>query len=150
MGTMTTRSRWTVALTALALTATAVAPAMAQDADASLDGTTVEIWTMEDAATFADLVKPFEDATGVDVDVEAVPWGDVGNKLTTAVASGGGPDVSQVGLSLLPTFVKAGALADLTPYLADYPGPRQQQLPRGRLGRQPQQRRHCHERALGR
>ena len=122
MGTMTTRSRWTVALTALALTATAVAPAMAQDADASLDGTTVEIWTMEDATRFADLVKPFEDATGVDVDVEAVPWGDVGNKLTTAVASGGGPDVSQVGLSLLPTFVKAGALADLTPYLADHPG----------------------------
>jgi multiple sugar transport system substrate-binding protein len=122
MGTMTTRSRWTVALTALALTATAVAPAMAQDADASLEGTTVEIWTMEEPATLADLVKPFEDATGVEVDVEAVPWGDVGNKLTTAVASGGGPDVSQVGLSLLPTFVKAGALADLAPYLADYPG----------------------------
>ncbi len=122
MGTLTTRSRMTVALTALALTATSVAPALAQDDAAAIDGTTVEVWTMEDAASFSDLVKPFEDATGVKVDVEAVPWGDVGNKLTTAVASGGGPDVSQVGLSLLPTFVKAGALADLTPYLADYPG----------------------------
>jgi multiple sugar transport system substrate-binding protein len=121
MGTMTTRSRCAVALTALAFAAT-VAPAMAQDGDASLDGTTVEIWTMEEPAKFSELVKPFEEATGVDVDVEAVPWGDVGNKLTTAVASGGGPDVTQVGLSLLPTFVKAGALADLTPYLADHPG----------------------------
>ncbi len=104
---------------------------------------------MEDAAKFTELVKPFEEATGVSVDVEAVPWGDVGNKLTTAVASGGGPDVSQVGLSLLPTFVKAGALADLTPYLADHPGARQLQLPGGRLGGQPQQRRHRHQRALG-
>lgn len=122
MGTISTRSRCTAALTALALTATAVAPAMAQDADESIEGTTVEVWTMEDPASFSDLVAPFEEATGVDVDVEAVPWGEVGNKLTTAVASGGGPDVSQVGLSLLPTFVKAGALADLTPYLEDYPG----------------------------
>ena len=122
MGTLTTRSRMAVALTALALSATSVAPALAQDDGVAIDGTTVAVWTMEDAASFSDLVKPFEEATGVKVDVEAVPWGDVGNKLTTAVASGGGPDVSQVGLSLLPTFVKAGALADLTPYLADHPG----------------------------
>jgi multiple sugar transport system substrate-binding protein len=107
-------------LTALAMSATVVTPALAQDE--SIEGTTVEIWTMEDAAKFADLIKPFEEASGVSVDVEAVPWGDVGNKLTTAVASGGGPDVSQIGLSLLPTFIKAGALEDLTPYLADYPG----------------------------
>jgi multiple sugar transport system substrate-binding protein len=119
---MSTRPRLAVALTALAISATSVTPAVAQDAAASIEGTTVQVWTMEDAARFNDLVKLFEDATGVDVDVEAVPWGDVGNKLTTAVASGGGPDVTQVGLSLLPTFVKAGALADLTPYLADYPG----------------------------
>ncbi len=120
MGTLSNRSRAAVVLAALAMSATAVTPALAQDE--SIDGTTVEIWTMEDAARFSDLVKPFEEATGVDVDVEAVPWGDVGNKLTTAVASGGGPDVSQIGLSLLPTFIKAGALEDLTPYLADYPG----------------------------
>ncbi|MFO7530934.1 MAG: extracellular solute-binding protein, partial [Candidatus Limnocylindrales bacterium] len=122
MGTLTTRSRLAVATTALAITVASAAPAVAQDADGSIDGSTVQVWTMEDAAKFNDLVKPFEEATGVDVDVEAVPWGDVGNKLTTAVASGGGPDVTQVGLSLLPTFVKAGALADLAPYLADYPG----------------------------
>ena len=122
MRTLSTRPRLAVALTALAISATSVTPAVAQDADASIEGTTVQVWTMEDAARFNDLVKPFEEATGVDVDVEAVPWGDVGNKLTTAVASGGGPDVTQVGLSLLPTFVKAGALADLTPYLADHPG----------------------------
>ena len=103
MGISTNRSRVAATLTALAVSAMSLTPALSQD-DASIEGTTVQIWTMEDAAKFNDLVKPFEEATGVDVDVEAVPWGDVGNKLTTAVASGGGPDVSQVGLSLLPTF----------------------------------------------
>lgn len=88
---------------------------------ASLEGTTVTVWTMEDAAKFEALVKPFEDESGIDVDVEAVPWDSIGDKLTTSVASGSGPDVTQIGLSLLPTFNAAGALENLTPYLGDHP-----------------------------
>ena len=54
----------------------------------------------------------------------------IGEKLTTAVASGSGPDVTQIGLSLLPTFNAAGALEDLAPYLADHPGARAPTSPR--------------------
>lgn len=87
----------------------------------SLAGTTVTVWTMEDAAKFAALVKPFEDETSIVVEVEQVPWDNVNDKLTTAVASAQGPDVTQVGLSLLPTFVAAAALEDLTGHLGDHP-----------------------------
>jgi multiple sugar transport system substrate-binding protein len=135
-----TRIRTAVALVALAVLAGAcssgaapsaspaapdptAAPAATETVDAtpSLAGTTVTIWTMEDAAKFATLVKPFEDQTGIKVDVEAVPWDAIGDKLTTAVASGNGPDVTQIGLSLLPTFNAAGALEDLAPYLGAHP-----------------------------
>jgi multiple sugar transport system substrate-binding protein len=119
MGIQVTRSRTALALVALAALAAAPIPAAAQDA--SLKGTTVSVWTMEDAAKFKDLVKPFEEATGVTVDVEAVPWDALSEKLTTAVASGSGPDVTQIGLSLLPTFNAGGVLEDLAPYLADHP-----------------------------
>lgn len=88
---------------------------------ASLSGTTVTVWTMEDAAKFEALVQPFVDSTGVIVDVEAVPWDALNEKLTAAVASGNGPDVTQVGLSLLPTFQAAGALEDVTDALAAHP-----------------------------
>ncbi len=100
--------------------APSVAPSVAPT-DA-LSGTTVTVWTMEDAAKFEALVKPFEDATGVTVDVEAVPWDSVNEKLTTAVASGNGPDVTQIGLSLLPTFQASGALQDVSGTIAAYPG----------------------------
>jgi multiple sugar transport system substrate-binding protein len=138
MAPRTTRSRLFAALVATAAivsacsssTATPVptaAPATAVPATAapsptvSLAGTTVTVWTMEDAAKFKTLVAPFENATGVTVDVQAIPWDAVGDKLTTAVSSSSGPDISQIGLSNLPTFNASGALADLTPYLAAHP-----------------------------
>ena len=108
--------------TAPAASATAQASAPTSAApSAALAGTTVTVWTMEDATKFEALVKPFADATGVKVDVEAVPWDNVNEKLTTSVASGKGPDVTQVGLSLLPTFQAAGALEDVKASLATHP-----------------------------
>jgi multiple sugar transport system substrate-binding protein len=85
-------------------------------------GTTLTVWTMEDSKAFTSLVANFTKQTGINVNVQAIPWGNVNDKLTTAVASGNGPDVVQVGLSLLPTFVSAGALKNLAPYLAKHPG----------------------------
>jgi multiple sugar transport system substrate-binding protein len=67
-------------------------------------------------------MQDFTKQTGIPVQVEAVPWGNVNDKLTTAVASGNGPDLMQVGLSLLPSFESAGALLDLSPYVKDHPG----------------------------
>lgn len=84
-------------------------------------GTTLTVWTMEDSKAFTSLVSNFTKQTGIKVNVEAIPWSNVNDKLTTAVASGNGPDVVQVGLSLLPTFVGAGALLNIQPYLKKHP-----------------------------
>ena len=88
----------------------------------SADKGPIQIWTMEDSKSFTALMQDFTQQTGIQVQVDAVPWANVNDKLTTAVASGNGPDVMQVGLSLLPTFQSAGALLDLTPYVKDHPG----------------------------
>ncbi|HEY1419212.1 MAG TPA: extracellular solute-binding protein [Candidatus Dormibacteraeota bacterium] len=89
---------------------------------ASSDKGPIQVWTMEDSKSFQAQMDDFTRQTGIQVQVEAVPWANVNDKLTTAVASGNGPDVMQVGLSLLPTFESAGALMDLSPYVKDHPG----------------------------
>lgn len=89
---------------------------------AATDNGPIQVWTMEDSKSFTALMQDFTKQTGINVQVEAVPWGNVNDKLTTAVASGNGPDVMQIGLSLLPTFISAGALLDLSPYVKDHSG----------------------------
>jgi len=89
---------------------------------ASADTGPIQVWTMEDSTSFSALMQDFTKQTGIQVQVQAVPWANVNDKLTTAVASGNGPDVMQIGLSLLPTFQSAGALLDLSPYVKDHAG----------------------------
>ncbi len=85
-------------------------------------GGTIDVWIMGDAGpNFSTLVEGFTASTGIDVEVESIPWENVNDKLTTAVASGEGPDVVQIGLSNLAAFQSAGALADLSSYAADHP-----------------------------
>ena len=91
-------------------------------ASTSTDKGPIQVWTMEDSTSFTALMQDFTTQTGIPVQVEAVPWANVNDKLTTAVASGNGPDLMQVGLSLLPSFESAGALLDLSPYVKDHPG----------------------------
>jgi len=75
----------------------------------------------DSSANFESLVAPFTEQTGIDVTVVAIPWDSIDEKLTTAVASGDGPDLVQIGVSKLRTFSDAGALLPLDDYLADYP-----------------------------
>ena len=80
------------------------------------------VWVMGDSGTnFEKLVAPFTKSTGIAVKVVAIPWDSVNQKLTTAVASGSGPDVVQIGLSSLRTFADAGALMNLNKKLSTYP-----------------------------
>jgi multiple sugar transport system substrate-binding protein len=94
-------------------------------------GSTIQVWTMEDSKAFTTLVQDFTKQTGINVQVTAVPWDNVNDKLTTAVASGNGPDVTQIGMSLLPSFQSAGALLNLSPYLKDHPGLQSAKYPSG-------------------
>ncbi len=69
------------------------------------------IWVMGDSsAHFDELVAPFEEESGIDVKTVAVPWDGIDQKFTTAVASGDGPDVLQIGVSKLRNFGESGAL----------------------------------------
>ncbi len=91
-------------------------------ADDGLAGSTVRFWIMGDTATaFEELVAPFTAETGINVEVDAIPWDAVNDRLTTAVASGDGPDVTQIGLSLLPTFIAGEALMDVSAMVDGYP-----------------------------
>lgn len=84
--------------------------------------TTLTVWVMGDSgARLEEALAPFTDETGIEVDVQAIPWDNVNDRLTTAVASGEGPDVTQIGLSHLAAFLEAGVLEDLSGHLADHP-----------------------------
>ena len=112
----------------LLLTACGTSTSSSGNVDA---GTTIQVWTMEDSKNFTALMQDFTKQTGINVQVQAVPWDNVNDKLTTAVASGNGPDVTQIGMSLLPSFQSAGALLDLKPYLKDHPALQDSKYPSG-------------------
>src|SRR5260370_10377024 len=111
-----------VALVALAFL-TAACGGGSNTTSTTSDKGPIKIWTMEDSKSFTALMGDFTQQTGIPVQVEAVPWGNVNDKLTTPVASGNGPDVMQIGLSLFPTFESANALLHLSPYLTHHPRP---------------------------
>jgi multiple sugar transport system substrate-binding protein len=75
----------------------------------------------DSSKNFEKLIAPFVKSSGQKVDVVAIPWDSIDQKLTTSVASGAGPDVVQIGLSKLRTFADSGALLSLDDKLASYP-----------------------------
>lgn len=112
-----------VAAALVASAALAACGASASSSGSSGSGpSTLKVWIMGSSGqNFTKLTASFTKSTGIGVDVQAIPWADVDTKLTTAVASGNGPDVVQVGLSDLPTFEKSGALMDLSSYVSSHP-----------------------------
>lgn len=87
-----------------------------------LEGTVLTVWVMGDSgANLEAAVEPFTAETGIEVKVEAIPWDNVNDRLTTSIASGEGPDVTQVGHSHLATFLEGHALEDLSGHIGDHP-----------------------------
>ena len=120
-----------VALTAL--TGTALLTAGCSDStdttssesggETAAEAVNLTVWVMGDSsANFEQLVASYEEESGNTVEVVAIPWDAIDERITTAVGSGDGPDVLQIGLSKLRTFADAGVLLDLSDYVADYPG----------------------------
>ena len=102
------------------------APGPAEEAEGPLT-----VWVMGDSGTnFETLVAD----SGIEVEVVAIPWDSIDEKLTTAVASGSGPDILQIGLSKLRTFADAGAMLPLDDLLADYPALDPSNFPAGVSG----------------
>lgn len=85
---------------------------------ASLRGERVRLWIMNNGpdpvGDTERIVRPFEDRTGVDVDVELVGWDVQFDRIRNAAASGEGPDVTQAGTTQVPFFAALGGFDDLS------------------------------------
>lgn len=94
--------------TVLLSTLTGCAPAKKSD------GKTVEMWVMpnsvEPVADLENLLKPFEEETGIKVKITSVDWGAAWSKITTAATSGDVPDLVQLGSTWVSAITGMGAL----------------------------------------
>lgn len=108
-------------LTAILLSVVLLLGACSNDessSGSSGDSDTITVWTMTDGLD--DFVTEYEDESGVSVEVQAIPWDNAHDKLLTAVASGDGPDVLQIGTTWVAEFAEAGTFLDITDQIGDY------------------------------
>jgi multiple sugar transport system substrate-binding protein len=73
-------------------------------------------WASQQAPTIAQdeqilgkVAKEFKKQTGIAVDVKVIGWADLFSRITTAVSSGQGPDVLNIGNTWSPTLQATGA-----------------------------------------
>ena len=83
------------------------------------DETVIRFWAMgREAEVVAELLPDFErEHPGVRVEVQAIPWNAAHEKLLTAFAADGLPDICQLGNTWIPEFAALGALTPLQPYV---------------------------------
>ena len=83
-------------------------------------GETVRFWAMgREGEVVTELVADFEkENPGIHVDVQNIPMTAAHEKLLTAFAADGLPDVCQLGNTWLPEFAMLDALEPLQPYVA--------------------------------
>lgn len=82
-------------------------------------GETIRFWAMgREAEVVGELVKDFEkENPGIHVDVQAIPMTAAHEKLLTAFAADGLPDVCQLGNTWVPEFAVLNTLEPLQPYI---------------------------------
>lgn len=83
------------------------------------DQTTIRFWAMgREAEVARDLVKDFErENPGIRVDVQQIPMSAAHEKLLTAFAADGLPDICQLGNTWIPEFAALGTLEPLQSYV---------------------------------
>jgi multiple sugar transport system substrate-binding protein len=89
-------------------------------------GGAVKLWIMPNGPKPKEdmeaLVKPFEQKTGVKVDVEVVGWDVQFDRIRNSAISGEGPDVTQAGTTQVPFFAALGGFEDLSNRVEDIGG----------------------------
>lgn len=86
---------------------------------ARLAGTEITFWAMPNAPDETHIpwinqkAAEFEAKTGVRVKFEVVGWGDAWTRISTAIATGEGADVFQVGTTWNPQFAATGGLEQI-------------------------------------
>lgn len=78
---------------------------------ASVEGTGPQQTTQTLTAQFATFTKQ----TGIHVNMQVIPWSDLEQKILTAVTSGNGPDVMEIGNTWAPSFEASGGFVSFTP-----------------------------------
>lgn len=77
----------------------------------SVEGTGSAATTKALTAEFARFTKQ----TGVKVNLQVIPWSDLLQKILTAVTSGNGPDVMEIGNTWAPSFEASGGFLSFSP-----------------------------------
>jgi multiple sugar transport system substrate-binding protein len=98
----------------------------AKAAAPNIRGATVTLWVMNNGpAPVADtrrILKPFEQQTGVKVNVKLVGWDVQFDRIRNAAISGTGPDITQAGTTQVPFFAALGGFEDLSKYQSQIGG----------------------------
>lgn len=83
------------------------------------DDKTIRFWAMgREAEVVGVLIKDFErENPGIHVDMQQIPWTAAHEKLLTAFAADGLPDICQLGNTWIPEFAALGTLEPLQPYV---------------------------------
>jgi multiple sugar transport system substrate-binding protein len=89
-------------------------------------GTTVTFWIMPNGPQpqqdMEQTVKPFEQKTGVKVNVEVVGWDVQLDRIKNAAVAGQGPDVTQAGTTQVPFFAALGGFQNLDDRIGEIGG----------------------------
>lgn len=84
---------------------------------------TLEVWVppLDDDTVnnWGGLMSDWEEENGCKVNITVVPWDKYEETYTTALNSGEGPDVGYMYNEMFPTYIDAGAVADMSSYVTD-------------------------------
>lgn len=79
-------------------------------------GKNLTIWESyndEEHAVFMEIVKAFEESTGIKVQVQRIPFFGMESKILTALATGSEPDIARVDLAMVAKLATRGAVKNI-------------------------------------
>jgi multiple sugar transport system substrate-binding protein len=104
---------------AAALTVSGLAACSSGSSGASGDSKTLTYWASNqgtslenDKEVLTPVLKKFTDETGIKVDLQVIGWNDLQTKIQTAVTSGQGPDVVNIGNTWATSLQATGAFQE--------------------------------------
>lgn len=119
----------TIAGAAAAATVLLAASGCSAGGGGDAEGGSITWWATQQTATIGDSEAAYQEAidrfteeTGIEVEFEVIPWADLYNRILTAVSSGTGPDVLNIGTTWTGSLHDTGALAPIEGDALDWLG----------------------------
>lgn len=111
------------ALAAAAVTLTLAGCGSNSSSGGSTKGATLQYWASNQGTSLSNdkqvltpVLNTFTKQTGIKVNLTVIGWNDLQTKINTAITSGQGPDVVNIGNTWGPAFQATGAFVDLSKY----------------------------------